>query len=511
MPAAPLSRRTLLIGAGALALATACAPARTASQAADTVTTTYGPVRGVRRTTGTAFLDIPYAQPPVGELRFAAPAPPTPWRETRDCTAYGPTAQRKQLGEVTAIPEPSIPGDGILNLNVFTPDPTAKLPVLVWIHGGGFVAGSAASPWYDGASFNRDGVVVVSVGYRLGVQGFLHVEGAPDNRAVLDWIAALRWVRDNIDRFGGDPDRVTVAGQSAGGGAVWALMAAPSAKGLFRAGISASGAVSQPNERAEGIAVSQLFTERTGTPATVAALRDLSDDRILALQDQLGAPGTSTESTPVLALAPFADGTLIPQSSTELLKSGAAMDIPLMLGFTRDEFNAMTRDQPATDATLTPAFAAMGLAPADVDAFRTAYPGDTPAQLIGQAQSDLLLRGPSYRVAEARASRGIPTWFYEFSWASTAPEFTGLSSHCLDIPFAFDLLQAQGVTTVAGENPPQSLADALHRTWVAFITDLDPGPTWPRYTLDRRDTMMWSDSPHVQADPFAAQRAIWLH
>lgn len=509
MSARQIGRRTFLIGAGVAALTTACSPTRTDSRAADTITTTLGQVRGVRRDTGTAFLGIPYAQPPVGALRFAAPVPPEPWRETRDCTAYGPTAQRKQLGEVTAIPEPSIPGDGILNLNVFTPDPTAKLPVLVWIHGGGFVAGSAASPWYDGASFNRDGVVVVSIGYRLGVDGFLHIEGAPDNRAVLDWIAALQWVRDNISQFGGDPDKVTIAGQSAGGGAVWALMAAPSAKGLFRAGISASGAVSQPNDRSTGAAVAELFTKRTGVPATMAALRDLTDEQLLALQDKLGMPGAGTESTPPLALAPFADGTLIPQSSTELLKSGAAMDIPLLLGFTRDEFNAMTRDQPATDATLTPAFAAMGLAPASVDAYRAAYPGDTPAQLIGQAQSDLLLRGPSYRVAEARAARNIPTWFYEFSWASKAPEFSGYSSHCLDIPFAFDLLHAQGVTAVAGDNPPQSLADALHKTWVSFITDNDPGPTWPRYTLDKRDTMMWSDSPHVRADPFAPQRAIW--
>lgn len=511
MPAEQIGRRTLLLGAGMLAAA-ACSPARSSeTPAADTVTTTYGPVRGVRRDTGTAFLGIPYAQPPVGDLRFAAPVPPVAWRDTRDCTAYGPTAQRKQLGEVTAIPEPSIPGDGVLNLNVFTPDPSreAKLPVLVWIHGGGFVAGSAASPWYDGASFNRDGVVVVSLGYRLGIEGFLHLDGAPDNRAVMDWIAGLRWVRENIAEFGGDPDKVTIAGQSAGGGAVWALMATPAAKGLFRASISASGAVSQPNDRAAGLAVAELFTKETGVPATVAALRDLSGDQLQTLQDKLGEPGTG-DSGPALALAPFADGALIPQSATELLKSGAAMDIPLLLGFTRDEFNSISKDKPVTDAALPTAFAALGLSPTDVDAFRAAYPGDTAPELVGQATSDLLLRAPSYRVAESRASRDIPTWLYEFTWTSTAPEFTGTSFHCLDIPFAFDLLHAQGVTAVAGDNPPQSLADALHKTWVSFITTTDPGPAWPRYTLDKRDTMIWSDTPQVRSDPFAAQRSIWL-
>ncbi|UFS95838.1 carboxylesterase/lipase family protein [Nocardia huaxiensis] len=471
MSAGQIGRRTLLLGAGALALATACAPSR-ATPTPETVTTTLGPVRGVRRETGFAYLGIPYAQAPVGELRFAAPVAPVRWQEALDCTEYGPTAQRKPLSEVTAIPEPTIPGDGILNLNVFTPDPSrrAKLPVLVWIHGGGFVAGCSASPWYDGASFNRDGVVVVSIGYRLGVEGFLHVEGAPDNRAVLDWIAALTWVRDNIEAFGGDPDRVTVAGQSAGGGAVWALMGTPAAKGLFRAGISASGALSQPNDRATGQAAAEFFTRRTGVPATMAALKDMGSMQIQDLQDKMRAQGVDSLTISPLALAPFADGELIPQSSAELAKSGAAMDIPLLVGFTRDEFGAA----------------------------------------LGPGVSDLLLRGPSYRVAESHAARGIPTWLYEFSWASTAAEYSGSSFHCLDVPFAFDLLNAQGVTAVAGANPPQALADAIHRAWVSFVTDGDPGSNWPRYSLDTRQTMIWSDPPSVANDPFAPQRPLWL-
>ncbi|MGV9412944.1 carboxylesterase/lipase family protein [Nocardia sp. NPDC003693] len=506
-----IGRRTLFIGAGVAALATACAREAESSGGA-TVVTTSGPVRGERRDTGVAFLGIPYAQPPVGDLRFAAPAAVTPWGETRDCTAYGPTAQRKSLTEVTAIPEPSIPGDGVLNLNVFTPKPGADagLPVLVWIHGGGFVAGSAASPWYDGAAFNRDGVVVVSIGYRLGIEGFLHVEGAPDNRAVLDWIAALGWVRDNIAAFGGDPGRVTVAGQSAGGGAVWALMAAPAARGLFHAGISASGALSQPNSRAAGLAVAALFTARTGLPATAAALRDLTDDQMQSCEDRMREIGPGSETVPALALAPFADGVTIPLDSAELLKSGAATNVPLLLGFTRDEFNDMTRDQPVTADTLPAAFAVLGLPPERIAGFRAAYPGDSAAELLGQAQSDTLLRAPTYRVAEDRATRNQATWLYEFTWASTAPDYRGSSFHCLDLPFAFDCLRAPGVTAVAGDTPPQALADAVHRAWVSFVTAADPGAHWPRYTVERRETMIWSESPRVQSDPFAAQRGLWL-
>ncbi|PXX71301.1 carboxylesterase type B [Nocardia tenerifensis] len=507
MPFPHINRRTVLLGAGALAMAAACSTERSAS---DVVRTTFGPIRGVRRETGMAFLGVPFAQPPVGELRFAAPAPPVPWTETLACTAYGPTAQRRPMSEVTTIPEPSIPGDAVLNLNVFTPDPSARgLPVLVWIHGGGFVAGSPASPWYDGSAFNRDGVVLVSVGYRLGVDGFLHIDGAPDNRAVLDWIAALRWVRDNIRSFGGDPDKVTVAGQSAGGGAVWALMATPEAHGLFRAGISASGAVTQPNDRAAALAVTELFTRRTGVPATAAALRALPVDTLLDMQDALQAPGPGSEGVPMLSLAPFADGTLIPESTDALLKAGAGGDIPLLLGFTRHEFNmaaAMAAQHPDAAAGSPLANAGNGV---DLNAYRAAYPGADATELAGQAISDTIIRGPSYRVAEARARRNLPTWLYEFDWTSTAPAYRGMAAHCLDLPFAFDLLHAPGVTEVEGDAPPQQLADAVHASWVGFVKNTDPGEDWPRYTADKRETMIWSDRSRVVADPFAAQRRIW--
>ena len=264
--------------------------------------TSQGPVLGPWQHTTARFLGIPYAEAPVGDLRFAAPVPTKPWTEPLDATRYGPTAQRRPfiLDGPTTIPEPSIPGDGVLNLNVFTPDltPGAGLPVLVWIHGGGYVAGSAASPWYDGSAFARDGVVLVSIGYRLGIEGFLHLDDAPDNRGVLDWIAALTWVRDNIDAFGGDPGKVTIAGQSAGGGATQTLMATPSAHGLFRAVISQSGAVRLTQHRSDALADSARLTERTGVPALASALRDLTGDELLALQDALATPEAG------LALAP---------------------------------------------------------------------------------------------------------------------------------------------------------------------------------------------------------------
>jgi para-nitrobenzyl esterase len=211
------------------------------------VETNAGAVRGFWRTDSAAFLGIPFAEPPYGDLRFLAPVHAKSWSGVRDALRYGPTPQRKALAEITTIPEPSIPGEDILNLNVFTPRPHAAtgsevpLPVLVYLHGGAYVAGSPASPWYDGAAFNRDGVVTVTVSYRLGFDGFGWLPDAPPNRGILDWLLALEWVRSNISQFGGDPARVTIAGQSAGGGAVMTLLAMPRARGLFRAAASISG------------------------------------------------------------------------------------------------------------------------------------------------------------------------------------------------------------------------------------------------------------------------------
>ncbi|MFF8806255.1 carboxylesterase/lipase family protein [Streptomyces omiyaensis] len=475
------------------------------------VATTRGPIHGERRADGTyRFLGIPYAEPPVGELRFAAPEPPEPWTEPLDATAYGPTAQRRPFAEVTTIPEPSVPGAGVLNLNVFTPDtaPAEALPVLVWIHGGGYVAGSAASPWYDGAAFNRDGVVLVSVGYRLGIEGFLHLEDAPDNRGVRDWIAALTWVRDNIAAFGGDPGKVTVAGQSAGGGAVLTLLATPSARGLFRGALAVSGAVLHPDGPAAARAAARLFTSRTGLPATAEALRDLGDDEILALQDRLAEDGPDREGLPpMLALAPFADGELIPVPAAEALRTGdAGADVPLVLGFTAGEF-AMAPGPGDDGPPLPLLLGALGLDPARTGDFTAAYPDVPEGSLFGQALTDVVFRAPNLAVADARADRERPTWLYEFAWRSP---LTGLAAHCLDLPFAFDLLGAEGVPEAAGPTPPQALADAVHRAWVAFVKDQDPGPDWPPYTRDTRATRVWDTESRVESDPVRHVRDLWL-
>ncbi|MFE5591731.1 carboxylesterase family protein, partial [Streptomyces sp. NPDC056549] len=371
-----------------------------------------------------------------------------------------------------------------------------------------YVAGSAASPWYDGAAFNRDGVVLVSVGYRLGIEGFLHLEGAPDNRGVRDWIAALEWVRDNIAAFGGDPAKVTIAGQSAGGGAVQTLLAVPSARGLFRGALSVSGAVMRPDGPETARAAARLLTSRTGVPATAAALRDLTDDELLDLQDRMAEPGPDREGLPpMLALAPFADGELIPVPVLDALTTGdAGAGVPLMLGFTEDEFSMFPA--PGPDGPPLPVLlGGLGLDPARAEAFAETYAAAGEERYFGQALTDTVFRAPNLAVADARAALGRPTWFYEFRWRSPA---LGLAFHCLDLPFAFDLLDAEGVTAVAGAEPPRALADAMHRAWVAFVTDQDPGADWSRYTSDERATKIWDAESGIAADPVRRVRELWL-
>lgn len=484
------------------------------------VDTRAGRVRGFWRADAAgrrsaAFLGIPFAEPPVGELRFAAPVPHRPWQGVRDATAYGPTPQRQTLSEVTLIPEPSVPGDSTLNVNVFTPAPTtgAALPVLVYIHGGGYVAGSPASPWYDGAAFTRDGVVTVSISYRLGFDGFGWIEDAPLNRGVLDWLLALEWVQQNIAAFGGDPARVTVAGQSAGGGAVLTLLGIPRAQPLFRAVYAISGVtVDITPERAEQFG--RRLADTAGVEPTRAGLGTLSEERVLELQRSLTS--AKEGESPLdslrrlladgLSLAPVIDGDLLPVGTVAAIRSGIGADKPLVLGATDDEFSmvlAAAKDK----LRLVPArllLGRVGLTGAPRRAYLAANRDVArrgTAAIAGRYLTDHMFRSLALRIAEARGD--APTWLYRFSWAS--PTF-GLAVHCLDVPFFFDCLAADRVDAIAGGDPPQALADEVHGGAVAFVKDCDPG--WPRFTGETAAARVYDAPSRVATDGFAGARPL---
>ena len=462
-----------------------------------------------------AFLGIPFAEAPIGEHRFGSPVPAAGWDGVRDATTFGPTPQRRPFAEVTAIPEPSFPGDATLNVNVFTPVPgqaDANLPVLVWIHGGGFKAGSPSSPWYDGIAFNRDGVVTVSVSYRLGFDGFGWIPDAPHNRGLLDQIEALRWVRRNITAFGGDPDRVTIAGQSAGGGSVWALLVSPPAAGLFRAAISHSGGLplqSASVAQANGCALADL----AGVEWSRAGLSSLDEQSIIDRQDRVGlaTPPADLDAAVAgilatggiqLAFMPYLDGDVLPATVEESLATGVAADIPVIMGAVAHEFTAAgTAFTPLLSrGDLRAAFAATHLAPL-TDDYLAAY-ADLPfgdASVLGQLTTDITFRIPMVRRADLRGA--APTWLYDFRLAH--PD-TGLSAHCAELPFAWDCLDAPQVAGSCHPDPPQSLADTMHGAWVEFLrTHRAPWPAW-----SAQDVAMVFDTESEARPAFGLERRL---
>jgi para-nitrobenzyl esterase len=477
-------------------------------------TTHAGKVRGRADDGALAFLGVPFAAPPFGEHRLLAPAPPVPWDGERPALAYGPTSQQPDDEIVGGVPEPSIAGEDILTVNVFTPDlGGAGLPVLVWIHGGGFYAGSPASPWYRGTRFARDGVVVVTVGYRLGAEGFAAFAGGPANRAVLDWLAALEWVQRNIAGFGGDPGRVTVAGQSAGAVAVTTLLSMPRAAGLFERAISMSGvARAVPVDEADATAatlaghmgVAPTWAEVAARPfadlhAAQQALR--AGQGLALLEDRRQAMGQ-------MPFAPVIDGDLVPGKPLKAIAGGAGGAADLLAGATHHETNfGVSASVPTLDeAGLLRALTGFGL---PADDYRALHAHLTPPDVLGQAITDRMFRSRVQSLAEARAAAGGAghTFTYDFRWPSALLDGQVGAAHCIDIPFVFDNLDAEEVDGLAGPEPPQALADLVHGAWVRFVTSGDPG--WPAHDLDHRTTMVFDVESGPVDDLLAAERVLW--
>ncbi|MEW1610971.1 MULTISPECIES: carboxylesterase family protein [unclassified Streptomyces] len=447
--------------------------------------TVRGAVRGAVERGVAVFRGIPYAAAPVGVRRFRAPEPPEPWAGVRDAVAYGPTAPKRPYAPPLdrLLPDPRVPGEEWLNLNVWTPSTEAVgLPVLVWIHGGSLLHGSSAVPVYDGSAFARDGVVLVSVNYRLGVEGFGVFPDAPANRGLLDQLAALEWVRDNIAAFGGDPGRVTVAGESAGAVCVAALLAVERSAGLFHRAVLQSGA---PTALAPKVArgTTELIAGRLGVPATAAALAAVDPDALLTAQTEVtsgGNPLTGRNSFQIVV-----DGELLTRDPAEALRAGAAAGIDLLMGANTEEYRLWFVPGGLMERIgrlkLRLALLKFRVPNATARTYRANRPDATPGELLGALATDLLLRVPLNRLADARAGAGASTYVYEFGWPSPVQRLG--ACHALELGFVFDTLAHPDTMALTGPDAPQEVADAMHRAWVDFAAAGDPG--WPSWDASR--------------------------
>jgi para-nitrobenzyl esterase len=489
--------------------------------------TRSGKVEGIEHDGVLVFRGIPYAAPPIAERRWRAPAREAPWDGVREATQFSAQSAQGAFGMNTMFggATPVVSEDS-LYLNVWTPAcDDARRPVMVWIHGGAFMFGSGDTPWYDGGAFVRHGdVVVVTINYRLGAFGFLHLadlfgdefEGS-GNCGILDQAAALEWVRESIGAFGGDPDNVTIFGESAGGGSVGTLLGLPAARGLFHRAIPQSGASSWWSTREAATTIAQSLVDELGVaPGDVDALRAVSMEHLIQAATGIG---TASPTAGGLPFQPVVDGTVLPAPALEAVARGNAVDVPVLVGTNRHEITLFSFMDPALASADDAGIARRierwyhGDAARLVAAYRARREGMSGLDLWTDIGSDTVFRMPAIWLAEAQSAHA-PVFMYLFTWESQA--FGGIlkSTHALEIPFVFGTIDAPGVEMFTGPAPERhAISDAMHRAWLAFARNGDPShdgiPHWPRYDRVRRATMRFDVEREVLDDPMGADRAAW--
>jgi para-nitrobenzyl esterase len=505
-------------------------------------TTTTGLIRGTTIDDVDAFLGVPYAAPPVGDLRFAAPAPHPAWDGVRDCVEFGNPAPQDNP-DYEAWQDPVAPGEDCLVLNVWTPRGSAAgpLPVMIWIHGGAFVYGSAGIRMLDGDLLARGGeVVVVSVNHRLNAFGYLWLgDRFPElaghaNPGQQDLVAALRWVRDNIAAFGGDPGNVTVVGESGGGAKIGALLATPAAEGLFHKAIVQSGAQTRHLETTEADTVAGAFLAALDEPiADLARLREIPMARLLA------AATAVIEQLGIFSFAPTVDGAqqvAHPWSGDSVVGAG----LPLLIGTTRDETapfypeaaaGGFADDDEAAQRLLDFSFSAAsldGLAEAKhlIAQYRAQRPTAAPSELVLAASSDIWMLVSTQRALDARLkAKAAATFVYEFDWET--PCFGGAwACHAAELPFIFGRLEyptawdGDDSDELRAAHDPEGkrfeLREVMMSAWAAFAANGDPSTprlAWPAYTATGRETALLGlpSGSSVENDPQAQRLEIVAH
>lgn len=493
-----------------------------------TVETKQGKVLGANEDVLFAFRGIPYSAPPVGPLRWMPPQPVQPWRRLRGAYQFAPICPQDTRG--TPIPgrkpseEPQ--NEDCLYLNVWTPNPdNQRRAVMVWIHGGAFVHGSGSTPNNPGKTLPlRGDVVLVTMNYRLGALGFLNLKEvthgkipATGNEGLLDQIAALQWVHDNIALFGGDPDNVTVFGESAGAESLGALLAMPQSKGLFKKAILQSGA-SKAQTLDKAAAAARRFLDKLGlTGNDTERLRALAPESLIKAQMELaaaGAPGVSAGN-----LGPTLDGEVLKEVPLDAIERGVASDVTVLAGSNLEEGKlfamlAGPETQKMDEAgmvqrvkRLLPEQYASGMIEKYREALARRDLPVTPFEIYAAIQGDGHFRMPNIRLCEFQEKLGKPSYGYVFTWKSAAPGFG--ACHALDVGFVFGNLNEEFHGCGPGA---QKLAGDIQDAWIAFARTGDPScpglGKWPPYGKDRKMMILGTDS-RVETAPYEAERAAW--
>ncbi len=477
------------------------------------VKTSYGPIQGDQKETIQVFKGIPFAQPPVGERRFQAPLPPTSWQDIRSATTFGPSP----IQSIDPTLEIGPTSEDCLYLNVWTPQAdTLKRPVMVYIYGGSFISGSSSQAIYNGSAFAHDGnIVVVTFNYRVGAAGFLYLKDllgddytTSGNNGLLDIIAALTWVQENIARFGGDPAQVTLMGESAGAMAVATLMSMPAARGLFTRAIMESGA----GQTARDACSATLVTKRLLAYAQKSAqeLLTLPIEEIHTSQVQL-LSGIS----PSRDFGPVIDGQLLAQYPLDVIQQGQAAHIPTLIGTNHHETNLFaaldTRLTHPDKKILTQIFGSN--APAVQAAYTQTLKHTKSKAAWAETLTNYQYLIPALRLADAQADQSAPIWMYRFDWSKNPYG----AFHALEVPFVWQTheqamysLRAQLSTFPQAQDvhfgpDDLHLTDQIHAAWIAFIRNGNPNtpilPPWPQYTSQQRQTMLFNTPSQIIALP----------
>ena len=497
------------------------------------VETQYGRVEGTNQDSVLFFGNIPYAAPPVGELRWAAPQAPESWSEVRDGLNFGPVSW-----QVTPPPggplsfdsdaKPPVYDEDCLSLNVWTQSTEgSNRPVMVWIHGGGFTSGSGSSPIYNGRHLvQRGDVVVVTINYRLGALGFLNLNEitngaipATGNEGLLDQAFALRWVQDNIARFGGDPSNVTIFGESAGGMSVGALLALKEAKGLFHKAIPQSGAAHTANTLDQSHGIAQRFLDALEIDSA-----DAANQLISCSPEQLIQAGVKVSGAGMV-FQPCIDGNQLPARPIECISQGSADGIDVLVGSTRDEwllFSAMDPNAANfTEETLQVRLSG-GNGQSDLNHLAASYKdllqdgrNSSPSQIYAAIETDRAFRMPGIKLAETVSERGGSVFQYLFTVES--PAFNGMlkSCHAIDIGYVFGTLNANQGTQgfFGGSEANLQLSEVVMDAWLTFAKTGNPATQalsdWKRYDKESRSTAVFGIPPQVESAPFEETRSLW--